>query len=311
MNALQAVPLDTGLCYNPAMRAFDYTRAATIEEAAGLLHQAEGRARILSGGTDLIVGLRERRLTADLIIDVKAIDELKRMDFDSGTGLHIGAAVPCWRIYGDFQIATAYPGLIDAVQLIGGVQIQGRASLGGNLCNASPAADSIPALIAHAAQAEIAGPAGRRTIAVENFCVAPGRTVLAPDELLVSLHLPPPQPHYGAAYTRFIPRNEMDIAVAGAAAAVSLDEHGSRFVGCRVALAAVAPTPLVVPEIEQLLGGQRVDDAAVAKAAAAAQAAAQPISDMRGTAEYRRQLVGVLVKRALETAIMRARQGVT
>jgi carbon-monoxide dehydrogenase medium subunit len=290
------------------MQAFDYTRAVTIEEAASLLHQAGGRARILSGGTDLIVALRERRLTADLIVDVKSITELTALTFDRQTGLHIGAAVPCRRIYGDAQIANAYPGLIDAARLIGGVQIQGRASLGGNLCNASPAADSIPALIVHAAQAEIAGADGRRLVSVEDFCAGPGRTVLSSDELLVALHLPPPLPHSGAAYVRFIPRNEMDIAVAGAAAAVQLDERGSRFVSCRVALAAVAPTPLLVPEIGQLLGGQPVDDAAIAKAAAAAQGAARPISDMRGTAEYRRQLVGVLVQRALETAIVRARQ---
>ena len=162
------------------MQAFDYSRATTIDEATGLLQQAQGRARILAGGTDLLVALRERRLTTDLVIDVKSIAELMALHYDAETGLHIGAAAPCWRIYGDPHVASLYPGLVDAVRQIGGVQIQGRASLGGNLCNASPAADSIPALIVHAAQAEIAGPAGRRKVPVEQFCTGPGRTVLQP-----------------------------------------------------------------------------------------------------------------------------------
>jgi carbon-monoxide dehydrogenase medium subunit len=247
---------------------------------------------------------------AEILIDVKPIAELMVLDYDGATGLRIGAGTPCWRIYGDPAVVTNYPGLIDAVRVIGGVQIQGRASLGGNLCNASPAADSIPALIVHGAQAEIAGPQGRRMVAVEQFCTGPGRTVLQPDELLVALRLPPGPPHSGGAYLRFIPRNEMDIAVAGAAAWVQLDAEGGRFVAGRVALAAVAPTPLPVPEVSELLRGQTTDPEArrrvFAAAAERAQGAARPISDMRGTAEYRRQLVGVLVRRALEAATRRA-----
>lgn len=290
------------------MQAFDYACVNTIDEATALLQQAEGRARILSGGTDLLVALRERRLNADLLIDVKAIAELMALTYDDESGLRIGAAVPCWRIYGDERIAARYPGLIDAVRQIGGVQIQGRAGVGGNLCNASPAADSIPALIVHAAQAEIAGPAGRRTIPVEQVCIGPGRTSLQPDELLVALHLPPPALYNAGAYARFTPRNEMDISVAGAAVWVQLDAAGSRIIAGRVALAAVAPTPLPVPEAAAILAGQPVGEAAAASLAAAAQQAARPITDMRGTAEFRRQLVGVLVRRALELACMRARQ---
>jgi len=291
------------------MQAFDYSRATTIDEATGLLQQAQGRARILAGGTDLLVALRERRMTTDLVIDVKSIAELTALRYDAETGLHIGAAVPCWRIYGDTNAANLYPGMVDAVRQIGGVQIHGRASLGGNLCNASPAADSIPALIVHAAQAEIAGPAGRRMVPVEQFCTAPGRTVLGPAELLVALHLPPPAPHSGGAYVRFTPRNEMDISVVGAAAWVQLDDEGDRFVRGRVALAAVAPTPLAVPSVDAALVGQPVNDETFVAAAVAAQVAARPITDMRGTAEYRRQIVGVLVRRALEMAVERARQG--
>jgi xanthine dehydrogenase FAD-binding subunit len=290
------------------MQAFDYARAGTIDEATTLLQQTQGRARILAGGTDLIVALRERRQTTELVIDIKPIGELMALAFDAETGLHIGAATPCWRIYGDLNVATYYPGLVDGVRQIGGVQIHGRASVGGNLCNASPAADAIPALIVHGAQAEIAGPGGRRALAVESFCTGPGRTVLQPDELLVALHLPPPPPNSGAAYVRFTPRNEMDISVAGAAAWVQLDAGGSRFLGGRVALAAVAPTPLVVPEVGDILAGQPVDESTIGKVAVAAQQAARPITDMRGTAEYRRELVGVLVRRAVEIACERARQ---
>lgn len=291
------------------MQAFDYSRATTIDEATGLLQQAQGRARILAGGTDLLVALRERRLTTDVVIDVKSIAELTALRYDAESGLHIGAAVPCWRIYGDPNVANLYPGMVDAVRQIGGVQIHGRASLGGNLCNASPAADSIPALIVHAAQAEIAGPAGRRMVPVEQFCTAPGRTVLGLAELLVALHLPPPAPHSGGAYVRFTPRNEMDISVVGAAAWVQLAPDGDRIVSGRVALAAVAPTPLAVPAVESILAGQPVNDDTFVKAAVTAQEAAQPITDMRGTAEYRRQIAGVLVRRALGIACDRARQG--
>ncbi len=290
------------------MQAFDYSRANTIDEATGLLQQAKGRARILAGGTDLLVALRERRLTTDLVIDVKSIAELTALRYDAETGLHIGAATPCWRIYGDPTVANLYPGMVDAVRQIGGVQIQGRASLGGNLCNASPAGDSIPALIVHSAQAEVAGAAGRRMVPVEQFCTGPGRTVLQQEELLVALHLPAPPPHSSGAYVRFTPRNEMDISVVGAAAWVQLDVTGDHFVASRVALAAVAPTPLAVPSVENVLAGKPANDDAFVKAAMTAQEAARPITDMRGTAEYRRQIVGVLVRRALEMAVERARR---
>lgn len=290
------------------MQPFDYTRATTIDEAAALLAGAQGRARILAGGTDLLVALRERRLTADLLIDVKPIAELMALSYDPTTGLHIGAGTPAWRIYSHADVAMRYPGLVEAVRQLGGVQIHGRASLGGNLCNASPAADAIPGLIVHAAEAELAGPGGRRTVAVDQFCTGPGRTILQPGELLVALHLPPPPPNSGGAYVRFTPRNEMDISVVGAAVFVQLDASGNSFVDGRIALAAVAPTPLPVPGVRDLLAGQPADETAIARAAQAAQQAARPISDLRGTAEYRRHLVGVLVRRALETACRRAKQ---
>jgi carbon-monoxide dehydrogenase medium subunit len=241
------------------------------------------------------------------VIDIKKIPETMQMTYDPQQGLLLGSAVPCHRMYDDKAVDGAYPGLIDAASLIGGVQIQGRASFGGNLCNASPAADSIPALIVHSAVCEIAGPNGKRTVPVEEFCIAPGRTILEPGEFLVALHVPAPKAGFGAAYLRFIPRNEMDIAVVSAGASVQLDESRSKFVAARVSLGAVAPKPLFVAAAGEALAGQPVNAESIAKAAKIAQDAATPISDMRGTAEYRKHMSGVLTRRALEKAVERAR----
>lgn len=288
------------------MQPFRYIRAHNAEHAATLLQQQNGRARILAGGTDLIVALRERRLEAELVIDIKGIPEVEELSYNPVDGLRIGAAVPCHRIYRHADVLHHYPGIIDAARLIGGIQIQGRASLGGNLCNASPAADSIPALIVHSAICDIALPQTRRRVPVEEFCVAPGKTVLGRGEFLASLHLPPPQPGFGAAYLRFIPRNEMDIAVVGVGASVQLDEDRRHILAARIALAAVAPTPLFVREAGDALVGAEANEKSFALAAEIAQAAARPINDMRGTAAFRRHLVGVLTQRALAKAVERA-----
>ncbi len=287
------------------MKAIDYAAPRTVAEAVALLKERGDRARVLAGGTDVIVQVREHRRDLDVLVDVKRIPEVNELSYDPRQGLRLGAAVPCYRIYEDAAVAKAYPGLIDAVSLVGGIQIQNRASVGGNLCNSSPAADTIPALIAHGAVCVIAGPEGTRELPVEQFCTGPGRNALGRGELLLSLRLPAPPRHFGAAYLRFIPRNEMDIAVVGAGVAVTLD--GGRCTAARVALAAVAPTPLLVPEASAALVDGALSDSLIDKAAALARAAARPISDMRGDADYRRHLVGVLVKRALKTAIERAR----
>jgi carbon-monoxide dehydrogenase medium subunit len=290
------------------LKAFDYSTPRTIAEAVTLLSSHGEGARVLAGGTDLLVQLREGRRDADLVVDVKYIPELNELHYDPRTGLRLGAAVPCCRIYEDAAVARAYPGLIDAVSLVGGIQIQSRASVGGNLCNASPAADTIPPLIAYGAVAVIASKDGTHELPVEQFCTAPGRNVLTPGQFLVGLKLPPPGPRTGAAYLRFIPRNEMDIAVVGVGAAVRLDETKTRCTAARVALAAVAPTPLFVPAAGQALVDGAVSDSLIDKAASLARAAAQPISDMRGEAEYRRHLVGVLTRRVLRTAFQRAKE---
>jgi carbon-monoxide dehydrogenase medium subunit len=284
---------------------FDYAAPATTGEAVQLLVSNSG-ACLLAGGTDLLVQLRAGRKQTALVIDVKRIPELNRIDIDPSGGLTLGAAVPCYRIYGNPGVTRSYPALAEVASIIGGTQIQGRASIGGNLCNASPSADSIPLLIACGATANIAGPAGSRQIPVEQFCTAPGRNVLQPGEILVSLQLPPPRANSGAHYLRFIPRNEMDIAVAGAGVEVALED--GHFRSARIALAAVAPTPLFVPAAGEALTGKPVTAETIATACDIVCAAASPITDMRGTADYRRHMCGILTRRALEAAIKRAKR---
>jgi carbon-monoxide dehydrogenase medium subunit len=289
------------------LQAFDYVAAQTVDEAVSLLAAKGAQARVLAGGTDLIVQLREGRRLLELVVDVKKIPEVNTLSYDSHNGLQLGAAVPCYKIYGDATIAKAYPGLMDAFQLVGGTQIQGRASVGGNLCNSSPAADTTPTLIVHRATCVIAGPAGRREVPVEQFCTGPGRNVLGNGEFLVALRFPAPPQNFGAHYLRFIPRNEMDIAVVGVGSSVVLGADRATVTAARIALGAVAPTPLLVDEAAAALIGKPISDETMAQAAAAAQAAARPISDMRGTIEQRRHLVGVLTRRTLQGALARAR----
>ena len=288
------------------MKWIDYARPGTLDEAVGLLAEHGDGARVLAGGTDLLVHLRAGALTPDLVVDGKGIAELNELSYSPDCGLTMGAAVPCYRVYQDEEISAAYPGLIDAASLIGGTQIQGRASFGGNLCNAVPSADSIPAMIAHNGACTIAGPNGTREVAVEDFCTAPRRNVLEANELLVSIHFPPPRAGFGARYIRFIPRNEMDIAVAGAGVSVQLSN--GTVSAARVSLAAVAPTPLLVAEAAAALEGNKPSAENIQAAAEAAREAARPITDMRGTVEFRKHLCEVLTRRALTTAVERAKE---
>ena len=290
------------------MRDFSYIAANTIPEAVALLDEKGESARILAGGTDLIVQVREARRDVDWMIDIKSIPEVNALDYNAATGLTLGAAVECYKIYADDAICNAYPGLIDATKIIGGTAIQGRAAVGGNLCNASPAADGIPPLIVLNATCVIAGPNGEREVPVEQFCTAPGQTVLKNGEMLVSIKIPALESNSSSFYLRFIPRNEMDIAVVGAGASVVLDAAKQTIVSARISLAAVAPTPLYAEEASALLAGQEISDAAIDEAAEAAKAIARPISDMRGTAEQRTHLVGVLTRRALNGAIQRVQE---
>jgi CO/xanthine dehydrogenase FAD-binding subunit len=288
------------------LKWIDYAAPHSVREAVDLLNEAGDRARIMAGGTDLLVQLRAGAHDLDLVVDGKGIPELNELSYDPVNGLTIGAAVPCYKIYGNASVRQTYPGLIDTASLIGGTQIQGRASLGGNLCNAAPSGDSIPAMIALKGVAHIAGPDGTRDVPVEDFCTFVRETVLQRGELLVSLHFPPPVANSGAHYLRFIPRNEMDIAVAGAGVSVVLDNGNIK--EARVALASVAPTPLFVAAAGEAIAGKPANEDTIRIASGIARDAAKPITDMRGTIEYRTHLCEVLTRRALTTAIERAKE---
>ncbi len=248
--------------------------------------------------------MRAGRKETDLVIDTKRIPELNELHLNGG--LTLGAAVPCCRIYEDAAVKAAFPSLAEVASIIGGIQIQGRASIGGNLCNAAPSADSIPLLIALGATARIVHKGGERSVAVEDFCTGPGQNILQPGELMVSIHIPQPQPHSAAHYLRFTPRNEMDIAVAGVGVAVT--RNGDTITAARIALSSVAPTPLFVKAAGDALAGQPATEESINKAALIAKEAASPITDMRGTADYRRHLCAVLTRRALRAAIAQAKE---
>jgi len=289
------------------MQDFDYVLVDEVHEAISVLSREGNRARILCGGTDLLVQLREKQRLASLLVDIKSIPEVNELKYDPSAGLSLGSAVSCLRIRNDSLISRIYPGLVDAVTLIGSIQIQGRASVGGNICNASPAADTIPALIVHRAVCIIAGPNGYREVPAEKFCIAPGKNILQHDELLVSLRIPPPPPRFGAHYLRFTPRNEMDIAIAGVGVAIVLKENLHTIHWARLALSAVAATPLLVETAGEYLTGRDISAETIRASALLARDAAHPIQDVRGTVNQRNHLVGVLARRAIEKAIDRAR----
>ena len=290
------------------MEALRYEAPRSIGEAVDLLQQSNGaEARVLAGGTDLLVQMRLGLDEPRVVVDVKRIPELMSIALDAD-GLRVGAAVCGAELVERLDVAELYPGLCEATDLIGSSQIQGRASLGGNLCNASPAADTVPALIALCAECLIAGPAGERQVPVESFVTAPGQTVLRKGEFVVEFRVPRPAPRSADAYLRFIPRTEMDIAVVGAAVNVTLDGDGACS-AARVVLGAVGPTQILVPAAADALVGSRLDPAALERAAEASSAAAQPIDDKRGTVAYRRKVSGVLTKRAAEIAGRRAATG--
>ena len=282
----------------------DYRSPGSVKEAVDLLAASGGGAHVLAGGTDMLVKLRAGFVVPKLVVDLKSIPQLRGVSRDA-RGFRIGAATSCAEIGEHAELAAAWPGVVEALRLIGSTQIQGRASLGGNLCNASPAADSVPALIAADAVCEVAGPSGEREVPVEQIVTGPGRTCLAAGDFVLGFRLPNPPARSGDAYLRLIPRTEMDIAVVGVGVALALDAAGV-CTQARVALGAVAPTPLLVADAAKALIGTRVDDKALAALAAAASAACKPIDDKRGTVEYRVKVAGVLARRAAGIALERA-----
>ena len=273
--------------------------------AAALLASTQGLAKVLSGGTDILIQMRAGVVQPELLVDVKGISEMTTVKVENG-GYRVGAAVPCMTLVENKDFAKTWPGVVDGVNLVGSVQVRGRASVGGNLCNASPAADTMPAMIAAGAVATIVGPNGRREIPVEQLPAGPGKTTLAKGELVASFYLPQRPARSGDAYLRFTPRSEMDIAVVGVGINLTLDEKGV-CTSARVALGAVAERALLVPEAAATLIGTTVDEAALDKLAAAASAAARPIDDKRGTKVFRIKIAGVLARRAAVVALNRAR----
>ena len=287
------------------MESVRYEAPRELSAAIELLDSVEG-ARVLAGGTDLLIQLRAALIQPSLLVDLKWIPELTAVSLDE-EGLSLGAAVSCAELREHKQIERLFPGLYESAELIGSEQIQGRASGGGNLCNASPAADTVPALLATGARCVVAGPGGTRTLPCERFATGPGETILGRGELLVSIQIPKPAPGTADCYLRLIPRTEMDIAVVGAAVSVTLDASGS-CTDARVAQGAVGPTASLVPDAAAALVGGVPDVGRLEAAARAAAAASRPIDDKRGTVRYRRKVTGVLTRRAAEIAIERARQ---
>lgn len=282
-----------------------YLSPSTLDEAITAFANADGAAKILAGGTDLLVQMRSGTVSPGLIIDIKKISEMTAVERMPDGGFVVGAAVPGAVLAEHPTFRAAWPGVLEAINLIGSTQIQGRASAGGNLCNGSPAGDSVPAMIAAGASVTIAGPNGRRRVPVEAVPVGPGRTSLAKGEILVSFHFPPRPAGSGDAYLRMIPRTEMDIAVVGCG--VSLTLRDGVCTAARVGLGAVAPTVLLVEGAATALIGTRLDDAALDAAAAACRAVCRPIDDKRGTIDYRTKISGVLLKRTVRIAAERAR----
>ncbi len=288
------------------MEDMRYAAPESIDAAVALLNEFEAGAHVLAGGTDLLVQMRSGLAEPRLIVDIKQIPETLDISDDDDGGFRIGAAVSGAELGEHPELKAMWPGVVEAAELIGSTQIQGRASMGGNLCNASPAADTVPALIAARATCTVVGPRGEREVPVEEVCTGPGQTSLARGEFVVSFRLPPRPARSADAYLRFIPRTEMDIAVVGAGVSLTLDKTGT-CTEAEVSLGAVAPTALRVREAADALVGTRLDDEAMEALARAASAACRPIDDKRGTVEFRTRVAGVLAQRAARIAGDRAR----
>ena len=282
------------------MRPFEFVSPRTLDEALQAMASANGQARALAGGSDLIDQIRVGRRTPSLVVDIKNIPEMKRLEYVPGEGLHVGTGVSCTSTAEYPPVGEHYSSIKESCLLIGSVQIQNRASMGGNVCNAAPSGDTIPPLLTYGARGLIAGPKGRREVLLEEFFRGPGTSILEPDELLVEIIVPPPPPNSSGHYLRFIPRNEMDIAVAGAASMVVVDPATGRCTQARIGLASVAPTPMRAREAEAALEGQVLSKEQIRAAAELTPNAANPITDVRGSIEYRKELCKVLTRRTLE-----------
>jgi len=287
------------------MSEIQYRVAKNVKDAVALMAKSKGKGYVLAGGTDLLVQMRADVLEPELIVDIKRIPETRAVKEEKG-GWRIGAAVTGAELKEHPRLKQVWPGVIEAANLIGSTQVQGRATMGGNLCNGSPAADSVPALVAAGAVASLVGPRGRRDLPVEDVMLGPRKLALEKGEIVASFLLPPRAARSSDAYLRFIPRTEMDIAVVGAGVSLTVDGAGI-VTAARVSLGAVAARVLLVPEAAQAIVGSRLDEPAQQRLEAAARAACRPIDDKRGTTEFRIQVAGVLARRAALIALDRAR----
>ena len=283
------------------LKPFSYVAPKSLEEAYQVLAKADGlgQVRAIVGGTDLIDQMKQDRRTPSTVMDIKRIPEMMRLEWVPGEGLHIGAAVPCTDTAAFADVKKNYSSIEESCLLVGSIQIQNRASIGGNIGNSAPSADTVPALLTYSARAVITGPRGRREVALEEFFTGPGQNVLAPDEVLLETIVPTPPSNSSGHYLRFIPRNEMDIAVAGVASMLALEPGTRRCNQARIALASVAPTPVCAKASESLLEGQEVTAELIREAGELAVQTCSPIDDVRGTVEYRKELVKVLTRRTL------------
>jgi carbon-monoxide dehydrogenase medium subunit len=281
-----------------------YEAPVSVEAASTLLADAPGQSFILAGGTDLLVRMKSGFVEPDLIVDIKHIPDLQEIRLEKD-GFVIGAAVPCAALGENAELRAQWPGIVEAASLIGSKQIQGRCTIVGNLCNASPAADSVPALVAAGAHARIRGKTGTRSVAIEKIPVGPGRTSLAKSEFVEAILLKKRRPRSADAYLRFIPRSEMDIAVVSAGVDLERDEAGV-ITAARVALGAVAPTVELVAAAAAAIVGSKLEEKALKALADACSSACRPIDDKRGTIEFRTKVAGVLARRAAQIAYQRA-----
>lgn len=282
------------------MRPFTYLAPKSLAEALEVLSKANGEVRPLVGGTDLIDQMRQNRRTPSVVLDVKRIPEAMRLEYVTGEGLHIGSAVPCTDTAQYAHVREMYPAIHEACLLVGSVAIQNRASIGGNICNAAPSADTVPSMICHGAWAVVVGPKGRREVRLDEFFKGPGQHVMEPDEILLETIVPTPSDNSSSHYLRFIPRNEMDIAVVGVGSLVALAPGTRHCIEARISLASVAPIPVRATAAEGVLEGQDISEELIEQAAERAVEACNPISDIRGSAEYRKALTKVLTRRTIQ-----------
>lgn len=288
------------------MRPFEYFEPATLDEAVSLLGKYNGQAKIMAGGTDLLVEIKEQLRTPDCLVSLRKIPGLDHLHYDEGEGLHLGSLVTVRRVETSAVVRARYAGLAQAARELGSIQVRTRATVAGNICRASPSADTLPPLIADGATVKVFGPGGERVMVMEEFFTGPGQTVLAPNEIVVEIAVPVPPPHTGKVYIKHGRRRAMELATVGIAVALTLAGDICRQV--RIVLGAVAPTPVRARQAEALLLGQKITGTNITAAAEAAMAESRPISDVRSSAEYRREMVRVLAGRAITAALEQARQ---